>query len=129
MTAAEITRIAEDFGRFQLPARLFRRPLLGWMHGSWNLINGTVENAVTWATDCMAEDFWFTFNISSLHNTVRTWIYIAKFEPDYLQIYAERPPVKVSSLAGSTLLHESSLPRTFVTSSDNAGDDIQEYGQ
>ncbi|KAJ5443926.1 uncharacterized protein N7458_007798 [Penicillium daleae] len=58
--------VAEDFGRFQLPVRLFKRPLLGWMHGSFILINGAVENAVTWETDCLAEDFWFAFHVCSL---------------------------------------------------------------
>lgn len=65
-------RIAEDFGRFQLPVRLFRRPLLGWMHGSWILINGEVENSVTWDTACMAEDFWFAYNVCIFHkSTIR----------------------------------------------------------
>lgn len=54
LSAAEVVRVAEDFSRFQLPVRLFRRPLLGWMHGSWILINGEVENRVTWETGCVA---------------------------------------------------------------------------
>ena len=56
-------RIAEDFGRFQLPIRFFRRSLLGWMHGSGILINGAVENHVQWETACVAEDFWFAYNV------------------------------------------------------------------
>lgn len=59
-------RIADDFGRFQLPVRLLQRPLLGWMHGSWILINGEVENSVTWDTACIAEDFWFAYRAASL---------------------------------------------------------------
>ncbi|RAH67809.1 glycosyltransferase family 2 protein [Aspergillus aculeatinus CBS 121060] len=62
LTVAEALRVAEDFGRFQLPVRLFQRPLLGWMHGSFILINGQAENAVTWDTDCLAEDFWFAYH-------------------------------------------------------------------
>lgn len=31
------------------------------MHGSWILINGAVENRVTWDTACVAEDFWFAY--------------------------------------------------------------------
>lgn len=58
--------MAEDFGRFQLPVLLFKRPLLGWMHGSFILINSAVENAVNWETDCLAEDFWFAFHVCSL---------------------------------------------------------------
>ena len=42
MSAAEVNRVADDFGRFQLPLLLFRRPYLGWTHGSWLLINGAV---------------------------------------------------------------------------------------
>lgn len=64
MTVAEISRISEDWGRFQLPMRVSHRPLLGWMKGSWNIINGAVENNVTWDTNCAAEDFWFAFNVS-----------------------------------------------------------------
>ncbi|KAJ5548462.1 hypothetical protein N7513_005696 [Penicillium frequentans] len=59
LTTAETSRVAEDFGRFQLPVRLFRRPLFGCIHGSFLLINGAVENDITWNTDCLAEDFWF----------------------------------------------------------------------
>lgn len=66
LSAAEVVRMSEDFGRFQLPVRLFRRPLLGWMHGSWILINGEVENRVTWETACVAEDFWFAYNAVTL---------------------------------------------------------------
>ncbi|KAJ9386718.1 CAZyme family GT2 [Paecilomyces variotii] len=66
MTVAEISRISEDWGRFQLPMRVSHRPLLGWMKGSWNIINGAVENNVTWDTNCAAEDFWFAFNATRL---------------------------------------------------------------
>lgn len=66
LTTAEIFRVAEDFGRFQLPIRVFKRPLLGWMHGSFILINGAVENKVTWDTGCLAEDFWFAFHVCDM---------------------------------------------------------------
>ncbi|KAL4878172.1 glycosyl transferase family group 2-domain-containing protein [Aspergillus karnatakaensis] len=66
LSTAEALRIAEDFGRFQLPVRLFNRPQLGWMHGSWILINGEVENKVTWDTACVAEDFWFAYQAAAL---------------------------------------------------------------
>lgn len=66
LTTAEIFRVAEDFGRFQLPIRLFKRPFLGWMHGSFILINGGVENKVTWDTGCLAEDFWFAFHVCDM---------------------------------------------------------------
>lgn len=64
MTVVEIERITDDFGRFRMPAKYLQRPWLGWMHGSWILINGEVENTITWDTDCVAEDFWFAQNAS-----------------------------------------------------------------
>jgi len=64
LSTAEINRIADDFGHFQLPVRLLRRTLLGFMHGSFILVNGAVENAVTWDTDCLAEDFWFAYQVN-----------------------------------------------------------------
>ncbi|OQE11863.1 hypothetical protein PENFLA_c071G01624 [Penicillium flavigenum] len=60
-------RIADDFGRFQLPVRLLKRPLLGWMNGSFILIDGSVENKVTWDTGCLAEDFWFALHVCDLN--------------------------------------------------------------
>ena len=63
LSVAEMLRIAEDFGHFQLPSRLVRRPILGYMHGSWILINGRVENEITWETACMAEDYWFALAV------------------------------------------------------------------
>lgn len=59
-------RVTEDYGRFQLPVRLFRRPFLGWVHGSWILINGAVENKVTWDTENVCEDYWFAYHVSWL---------------------------------------------------------------
>ncbi|KAJ5640026.1 uncharacterized protein N7484_007888 [Penicillium longicatenatum] len=47
LTTDEVSRVAEDFGRFQLPVRLFRQPLFGCIHGSFLLINGLVENEIT----------------------------------------------------------------------------------
>ncbi|CRL30484.1 unnamed protein product [Penicillium camemberti] len=93
LTTAEIFRVAEDFGRFQLPIRVFKRPLLGWMHGSFILINGAVENKVTWDTGCLAEDFWFAF-----HN-----------------ILPSRPHAEESNSAGFTQSHENSPPLVFRT--------------
>ncbi|KAJ5654440.1 hypothetical protein N7490_001443, partial [Penicillium lividum] len=58
LTTAEVSRVAEDFGRFQLSVRLFERPLFGCKHDSF-LINGAVESSITLNTDFLAEDFWF----------------------------------------------------------------------
>lgn len=59
LTVGEIGRITTDFGRFRLPFKLHARPASGWVHGSFILINGQVENDIGWDTDCLAEDFWF----------------------------------------------------------------------
>ncbi|KAJ5780347.1 hypothetical protein N7457_005507 [Penicillium paradoxum] len=83
-----IFRVAEDFGRFQLPVRLFKRPLLGWMHGSFILINGAVENQVTWDTGCLAEDFWFAFH-AARRGFKFGWIHA---------IAQEQPPISVADL-------------------------------
>ncbi|KAF9878423.1 cre-bre-3 protein [Colletotrichum karsti] len=65
LTTAETLRSQEDFGKFSFSVRTRNKPMLGWMHGSWIVINGAVENAVTWDTDCQAEDFWFAYNSSA----------------------------------------------------------------
>ncbi|KAJ0357611.1 hypothetical protein COL154_009917 [Colletotrichum chrysophilum] len=62
LSTAETLRSQEDFGKFSFSVRMRNKPMLGWMHGSWILINGAVENATTWDTDCQAEDFWFAYN-------------------------------------------------------------------
>ena len=66
LTIGETTRITDDFGRFRLPFKTKKRPFLGYVHGSFIMINGEVENAVTWDTDCLAEDFWFGYRVSLL---------------------------------------------------------------
>jgi hypothetical protein len=63
LTVAEITRIIDDIGRFRLPFKRHKRPMLGYVHGSFILINGGVENDITWDTDCLAEDFWFGLRV------------------------------------------------------------------
>ncbi|KAI8180803.1 Beta-1,4-mannosyltransferase bre-3 [Colletotrichum sp. SAR 10_75] len=65
LSTAETLRSQEDFGKFSFSVRMRNKPMLGWMHGSWILINGAVENATTWDTDCQAEDFWFAYNSSA----------------------------------------------------------------
>lgn len=63
-TVGEITRITADFGRFRFPFATRGRPFLGWIHGSFLLINGEVENKVSWDTECLAEDFWFGLRVN-----------------------------------------------------------------
>lgn len=58
-------RTVADWGQFRLPIYLFKRPVSGWLHGSFILINGSLENAVTWDTSCVAEDYWFGLEVLS----------------------------------------------------------------
>ena len=64
LSAAEVARVAEDYGRFQLPLLLFRLPFVGWTHGSWLFINKAVENAIGWDTDNVCEGYWFGYHVS-----------------------------------------------------------------
>ncbi|KAL8917782.1 MAG: hypothetical protein Q9208_007763 [Pyrenodesmia sp. 3 TL-2023] len=63
LTAAEMYRTVADWGQFRLPVRLCQRPLSGYIHGAFILVNGGVENAVTWDTSCVSEDFWFGLQV------------------------------------------------------------------
>ncbi|PYH97045.1 hypothetical protein BO71DRAFT_319466 [Aspergillus ellipticus CBS 707.79] len=65
LSAAEVSRLAEDYGRFQLPFKTFNRPFLGWIHGSWILINGELENKIGWDTDNVCEDYWFGYHAAA----------------------------------------------------------------
>lgn len=56
-------RTVVDWGLFRLPIRLFQRPMYGFTHGAFILINGGIENAVTWDTSCVTEDFWFGIQV------------------------------------------------------------------
>lgn len=60
---ADVNRVLDDFGRYQFQFNYCRRPVFG-MHGSFALINGEVENTVTWETDCLTEDYWFALQVS-----------------------------------------------------------------
>ena len=66
LTAVELYRVVADWGSFRLPVYLWKRPMCGWLHGSFILINGDVENRVTWDTSCVAEDYWFGVQVSHI---------------------------------------------------------------
>ncbi|KAF9888880.1 hypothetical protein FE257_008250 [Aspergillus nanangensis] len=83
LSAAEVVRLAEDYGRFHLPFKIFRRPLLGWVHGSWMLINGEVENTIKWDTDNVCEDYWFGYHAAK-HGFKFEWVHA---------LFREQPPV------------------------------------
>ena len=58
-------RTVADWGQFRLPIYLCKRPVSGWLHGSFILIKGSLENAITWDTSCVAEDYWFGLEVLS----------------------------------------------------------------
>ena len=62
MAYADVIRILDDFGRYQFQWNYVRRPIFG-MHGSFMLINGEVENKITWETDNLTEDYWFALQV------------------------------------------------------------------
>ncbi|KAJ3080112.1 hypothetical protein HK102_003295 [Quaeritorhiza haematococci] len=56
---ADAIRVGDDLARFHIQYTLFRRPIFG-AHGSFLLLNGQVENIVTWDFATLAEDFEFS---------------------------------------------------------------------
>ncbi|OQD82740.1 hypothetical protein PENANT_c020G03800 [Penicillium antarcticum] len=88
LSAAEVARVTEDYGRFQLPLLLFNRPFVGWTHGSWLLINGAVENAIGWDTDNVCEDYWFGYHAAA-RGYKSEWLHA---------IFREQPPCTFKDL-------------------------------
>ncbi|KAF4945211.1 hypothetical protein FGADI_12110 [Fusarium gaditjirri] len=58
LTAGDNVRIADELGRFQFQINALNYPF-GGLHGSFLLVNGEVENEVTWDDDNIVEDFYF----------------------------------------------------------------------
>jgi cellulose synthase/poly-beta-1,6-N-acetylglucosamine synthase-like glycosyltransferase len=58
LTVADSMRIADDIGMLHVQFRLCNRVLFG-CHGSFLLVQGKVENDVTWNMSTIAEDFEF----------------------------------------------------------------------
>ncbi|KAK3313375.1 glycosyltransferase like family 2-domain-containing protein [Apodospora peruviana] len=65
LTLGDVMRVADDLGRYQWQANCLGKPLFG-VHGSFFLINGDVENATTWDTDNLVEDYWFSKRADAL---------------------------------------------------------------
>lgn len=58
-TAADCIRTGDDMGRFHLQYSLIRRPIFG-VHGSFLLLNGGLENEITWDLSySITEDYEF----------------------------------------------------------------------
>jgi hypothetical protein len=47
LTVADGCRVIDDIGKFHIQSLVFNRPFVG-VHGSFLLINGYVEEQVTW---------------------------------------------------------------------------------
>jgi cellulose synthase/poly-beta-1,6-N-acetylglucosamine synthase-like glycosyltransferase len=60
-TVADAIRVGDDLSRFQLQYSYFHKPVFG-AHGSFLLVNGAVENAVTWNLGSLTEDYQFAMN-------------------------------------------------------------------
>ena len=64
LALADLCRVNDDLGRYRFQAAYLHRPMFG-MHGSCFLTSGIVENTVTWDTDNLVEDWWFSLQVSS----------------------------------------------------------------
>ncbi|KAF2762996.1 hypothetical protein EJ05DRAFT_22765 [Pseudovirgaria hyperparasitica] len=54
----DLSRVQDDWGRGQFLANVPHRATLG-IHGAFFLASGKVENAVSWETAHLTEDYWF----------------------------------------------------------------------
>ncbi|KAJ1554748.1 hypothetical protein HK096_002014, partial [Nowakowskiella sp. JEL0078] len=57
-TVADALRVGDDLSRFHLQLTFFKRPIWG-CHGSFLLVNGLVENSITWDLGSLTEDYEF----------------------------------------------------------------------
>lgn len=64
-TVADAIRVGDDLSRFALQYSYFHTPIFG-AHGSFLLVNGRVENEVTWSIQSLTEDYQFATTASSL---------------------------------------------------------------
>lgn len=62
-TVADNVRVVDDLGRYQFQFNCLGRSF-GGFHGSYLLVNGEVEKAVTWDTDILLEDYFFGIRVS-----------------------------------------------------------------
>jgi hypothetical protein len=62
LTAADIIRVIDDFGHFQFQLNCWGKAEDGF-HGSFLLLNGKVENTITWETDSIVEDMDFGMKV------------------------------------------------------------------
>ncbi|KAG6356234.1 hypothetical protein INS49_015621 [Diaporthe citri] len=60
LTVADLTRIVDDMGKLFFQSFVVHRPYWG-LRGSFLLLSGAVENEVGWDTDCLTEDYDFSW--------------------------------------------------------------------
>ena len=78
LTAADCIRVADDLGKFHLQYALLHKPIFG-VHGSFILINGKLENEITWdLPGSLVEDYAFAiecmkrgYSCDEIHGMVR----------------------------------------------------------
>ena len=57
-TVGDAIRVGDDLARFHLQYTYFHRPIFG-AHGSFLLVNGLIENTITWDLGSLTEDYEF----------------------------------------------------------------------
>lgn len=65
LTAADMIRVGDDLGRFHFQYEILNKSVLG-CHGSFLLVNGRVENEVTWEMASFTEDYQFSITAKQL---------------------------------------------------------------
>jgi cellulose synthase/poly-beta-1,6-N-acetylglucosamine synthase-like glycosyltransferase len=55
--AGDISRVLGDYGRIQMTGNYLHNAAIG-IHGAFHLMSGKLENAITWDTDSLTEDYW-----------------------------------------------------------------------
>jgi hypothetical protein len=61
-SAADILRVQEEIGRFGFQPHYLNSAYFA-VHGSFFLINGRLENEITWDCDNLTEDSWFALQV------------------------------------------------------------------
>jgi hypothetical protein len=69
-SAADILRCQEELGRFSFQAYYLNSAYFA-VHGSFLLINGMLENEITWDCDNLTEDSWFALQVRAKISRMR----------------------------------------------------------
>ncbi|KAI1342853.1 hypothetical protein F5Y15DRAFT_412530 [Xylariaceae sp. FL0016] len=63
LTVADLRRVADDMGKLFLQNFVIHRPYWG-LRGSFLLLSGDVENRIGWDSDCLTEDYEFSWKLT-----------------------------------------------------------------